>query len=179
MCHAFFNKVLVPVSNEFIREIIGFINKQNKFFVFATFFDVGLKILRVEKVWVSGVHNLKQNIRPFDNTPELLPNFNVLLERSNGQFDIIFFNSCKVSSPFKKRYVFLLVDLLSRHLFIPSWSSWNFHWLVLWIFDALIIQEFVEHSVVKTVLKIGSRNDCVTTDDLLLPSISFSSKLLL
>ena len=61
--------------------------------------DVLLQVLRVEEVRVTGVNDLEQEVGLLDDAPELLPDFDVLLERRDCQFDVSLFDGGEVPSP--------------------------------------------------------------------------------
>ena len=89
--------------NELLIQEICLINTQNKLFIAFDFFNILFKVFRKEKIRISGVDNLQQEIRFLNNSPQLSPNFNVLLKWSYGKLNIIFFHTSDCSSPFKKR----------------------------------------------------------------------------
>ena len=57
------------------------------------------QILAVEEERVPSIYNLGKHISPFHDSPQLLPYFDVLLIRSDGNLLIFFFNFRKSSPP--------------------------------------------------------------------------------
>lgn len=107
--------------------------------------DILFKVFGVEKVWVPCIHYLEKEVGLLDDPPELPPNFDILLEWRNSQFDVAFLDRGQIAPPLQKRQTLLLVNLLSRHALLPSGPSRDFQWPVLRVVDVLVGQEFVDH----------------------------------
>lgn len=58
-----------------------------------------LEIRAIEKVRVSRVDDLEQQVRLLDDAPKLLPDLDILLEWSNGQLYIVFLHACDIAAP--------------------------------------------------------------------------------
>ena len=181
MLDTFLFEERIPVLNELRTQIICLINAKDKLLVSSIFFNILFQIRGVKEKWISSIHDLEQDVRFLYNSPQLLPNFNVLLEWSNGQLYIILFDGRNLSSPIQKRYIFLMVYFIRGHLFCPCGSSWNFERLVLRGKYIFLGQELVHHAclVLQTSCWTHAfRNNGIVIYDYLLRLVPISCKLL-
>lgn len=111
--------------DQLIAEEVRLIDAENELLVAGNLSDVFLQVLREVKVWVARVDDLQQHFGLFDDTPKLLPDFDVLLERRNGQTDIVFFNLGEVATPVEERSVLVGYDLLASHRLLPLRPTWD------------------------------------------------------
>ena len=129
-----------------LSQVICLVNDQYKLFISFTFSDVFLKIFRIEKIGISGVNDLKENIRLLNNSPKLFPDLDILLERRDGQLDIVLLDKRKISPPLEESHILILLDLMCLHILCPLGSPWDLERPVFGILHALLVQEFVHHS---------------------------------
>jgi len=168
VCDSLFIEVLIPVIDQFLAQVICLVNAKNKLFFLINFRNIFLQVSWIEKVWVSSVDYLKEEIWLLNDTPKLFPHFNVLFEGRNCKLDVVFFKVCDISPPFQKRDVFLLSNFCFRHFLCPMRPSWNFQSLILGISDVLLVQELVENHllVLKRVNSSSIWNYCVRLNNL-------------
>jgi len=121
-------------------------------------------------MWDTCIHDLEEEVWFLDHAPKLFPDFYVLFEWGDGQFDVVFFHCCDVSAPLQKGHVFLLMNFMSSHLLVPCWSPWDLQRSILRIDQALWREELVN----KALVTFGW-NNCIATQNLL--RWSFSLKL--
>lgn len=105
----------------------------------------------------------------------MLPHLNVLLKRSDGQLDVVFFNTGNVASPVEEGQVFILTNLKRRHLLVPFRSPRDFERLVLRVTNILLAQKLVDNSVGNTKVTVFAidRNDCGAFNNLGSSSFGF------
>ena len=125
MLNSLFLEVSVPMLDQFCTQVICFVDAKYEFFSVSAFTNIFFEISRIEEIRITSIDNLQKHIRFFNDSPELYPDLNILLEWSECQLDVILFDGCDISSPLEERHVFLLMDFCSAHLLGPCWSSWN------------------------------------------------------
>ena len=139
-------EIAIPMLYKLWSQIICFVNDQDKLFFSFTLSDVFLEIFRIEKIRISGVDDLKENVGLLNNSPKLFPDLDILLERRDGQLDIVLLDHCKISPPLEESHILILLDLMGLHFLGPLWSPWDLEWPVFGILDALLVQELVHHT---------------------------------
>ena len=78
-----------------------------------------------EEKRISSIDDLHNDIRSLNNSPELFPNFDVLLIRGDMNSVVRFFDFRKRLSPFNESKVFKMVQFFFRHFLCPFGFSRN------------------------------------------------------
>ena len=125
MIDSFFYEVSGPVLDQLLAQEIRLIDAKNKFLVAGDLSDVLFQVLREVEVRVASVDDLQQYVRFFDDTPKLLPDFDILLERRDGKADVVFLDLCEVAAPVQECSVLVGLDLLTSHAFVPFGPAWD------------------------------------------------------
>lgn len=98
MVHSYAFEILIPLLSDFYRDQVALVdNKQKLVLPYLT--CIGKEILTKEKERVSGIDDLDQNIAPFDHSPKLSPNFQILFIGSNWNVIVLFFDFCQSPPP--------------------------------------------------------------------------------
>ena len=78
-----------------------------------------------------------------DDSPELTPHLDVLLEGRNSKSHIILLYVGDIPTPLKEGHVFLSLDLGTRHVLSPLRPSGNFEELILRILHSRLREQEV------------------------------------
>lgn len=68
---------------------------------------------------IPAVDHLHKDVRLFNHSPELLPDFDVFLIRSQMDLVVFFLELGQLSPPFEETLVFHKPELIDRSLFVP------------------------------------------------------------
>jgi len=80
--NSLFLEVSVPMLDQFCAQVICFVDAKNEFFSVSTFTNIFFEISRIEEIRITSIDNLQKHIRFFNDSPELFPDLNILLEWS-------------------------------------------------------------------------------------------------
>ena len=106
-------EVLVPVRSQLRSQEVRLVDEKNEpFLALANVLNVLFQVRCVEKLGVSCVDDLHKEIRLFDDTPKLSPNFYVFLKRCDRQIYRVLFLHRNVPPPFQEGHILLLCNLL-------------------------------------------------------------------
>jgi hypothetical protein len=108
-------EVLRPVLAQLVSQVVRLVDQQHELLlapVLVHVLDVLLQVRRIVEVRVPRIHDLQEHVRFLNNTPELTPHVEVLLEGRDSQCHIVLFYSRDIPSPLKESHVFLGLDLL-------------------------------------------------------------------
>lgn len=62
MVDILFQKVLVPMLNQLLTQVVCLVDAKNELLLFCLLRDVFLQIGRIKEIWVPGVNDLQQDM---------------------------------------------------------------------------------------------------------------------